>query len=521
MLFKTVSNLTGKCKLNPLPTGVSDSQLAEDFSSFFHNKVDSIRKELDDSPLFVPPKLDVPQFSSFTELDVNSTQKLIDNAKPATCDLDPIQSSIIKKYSHLFAPVITKIINTSLSTGLFATSWKTAIVKPLLKKPSLEHIKKNYRPVSNLTFVSKLVEKASLISFTQHLESYQLLPRYQSAYRQGFSTETLLMKIYNDLLFNMEYQKLSPLVAIDLSAAFDTVNHELLLKIMQNCFGICDTAKEWIASYLSGRSFEVHVNSVRSAPRNIDFSVPQGSINGPVYFTCYSSTLGACVREEDNLVGYADDHSIYGSYKAGDGEAEKNTIHQLSSSLDNIKQWMLTNRLKMNEDKTEFIIFGSSRSLLKCESTSIRVGNSNVERTSCVGLLGMQLDEHLTFKDHIAKKSRAASYAMFSLLKLRHYLSRESCLQIANALVFSHMDYGNDLFINLPASTLRPFQRIQNFTAKIILGKSKYDSSTEELKELHILPVHVRSEFKLLVLVFKCLNNLAPKYLSDLLVVKQ
>ena len=159
--------------------------------------------------------------------------------------------------------------------------------------------------------------------------------------------------------------------------------------------------------------------------------------------------------------------------------------------------------------------------MLKCESTSITVGNSNVERTSCVGLLGMQLDEHLTFKDHIAKKSRAASYAMFSLLKLRRYLSRESCLQIANALVFSHMDYGNGLFINLPASTLRPFQRIQNFTAKIILGKSKYDSSTEALKELHILPVHVRSEFKLLVLVFKCLNNLAPKYLSDLLVVKQ
>ena len=139
--------------------------------------------------------------------------------------------------------------------------------------------------------------------------------------------------------------------------------------------------------------------------------------------------LGACVRDEDNLVGYADDHCIYSCCKAGDREAEKNKIYQLSSSLDNIKQWMLTNCLKMNEGKTKFIIFGSSRSLLKCESTSIRVGNSNVEHTSCVDLLGMQLDEHLTFKEHIAKKFRAASYAMFSLLKLRRYLSRESCLQ--------------------------------------------------------------------------------------------
>ena len=516
LLFETVAQLTGKSKTNLLPEGVAEEQLANDFASSFYNKVDSIRKQLDGSPLFVSPKSNIPPFTSFGQVDINTVERLIKNAKPTTCDLDPIPSSLIKQYIDILAPVICKIINTSLSTGEFASPWKTAIVKPLLKKPNLEHIKKNYRPVSNLSFLSKLVEKASLLSFSEHLESNNLLPVYQSAYRKGYSTETLLIKVYNDILFNMEYQRLTPLVAIDLSAAFDTVNHELLLDIMEGCFGVCDNAKKWISSYLSNRNFEVKINGKHSDVVEINFSVPQGSINGPIYFTCYSSTLGSCV-DDSHLVGYADDHSIYADFKAGDKSAEIDTISHLSSTLHDVKDWMLHNRLKMNDDKTEFIIFGSNHSLPKCSTTGIWVGDSHIQRAECVSLLGIHLDQHLNLKHHIARKARAAACAMFNLMKLRRYLSKETCLQLANALVFSHMDYGNALLINLPESTLKPFQRIQNLTAKIILGRSKYDSSTQALKDLHILPVKVRCEYKVLVLVFKCLNNLAPSYLSNLL----
>ena len=140
-----------------MPHGVSDEQLAQDFAMFFHNKVDTIRKQLENCALFLPPVLDVPVFSSFPELSSSDMQKIISHAKPATCDLDPIPSSIGKKYSDMFTPVITKIVNTSLNTGEFADRWKKAIVKPLLKKPSLEPTKNNYRPVSNLSFLSKLV----------------------------------------------------------------------------------------------------------------------------------------------------------------------------------------------------------------------------------------------------------------------------------------------------------------------------------------------------------------------------
>ena len=387
----------------------------------------------------------------------------------------------------------------------------------MLKKANLDHILSNYRPVSNLSFISKLAEKASLISFTKHMDTFSLLPPYQSAYRSNYSTETLLVKLYNDVLHNMENQLLTPLVAIDLSAAFDTVDHSLLIDILENCFGVCGVARDWIVSYLADRQFDVVINDSRSSPIDINFSVPQGSINGPIYFTCYASTLSHVVGDPLKLVGYADDHNIYGSFKAGDPESEKGTLTALQVTLGNVNAWMQENRLKMNNSKSEFIIFGSNRSLPKCTTQDIDVANTVVVRSKCVKLLGVLLDENLTFKRHIAAKARIAALAMYNIRKLRQYLDTSTCLKLANALVFAHMDYCNSLFVNLPKSTLAPLQRIQNLTAKIILNRSKYDSSTEALKELHILPVSVRSEFKMLVLVFKSLHGLAPSYLSDLL----
>ena len=203
------------------------------------------------------------------------------------------------------------IINTSFVEGIFPISWKRAIVTPLLKKPSLENIMKNYGPVSNLSFLATLVEKASLISFQQHIEGNNLLPSYQSAYRCNYSTETLLLKISNDILMNFENQNLTPLVAIDLSAAFDTVNQCLLLQVLNQCYGVCNNALKWVTPYLEDRSFQVSINESNSSPMNINFSVPQGSINGPIYFTFYSSTLQTCIPPGIHLVGYADDHTIY------------------------------------------------------------------------------------------------------------------------------------------------------------------------------------------------------------------
>ena len=137
-----------------------------------------------------------------------------------------------------------------------------------------------------------------------------------------------------------------------------------------------------------------------------------------------------------------------------------------------------------------------------------------------VRLLGVTVDANLNLKHHISQKAKAASFALYKLKKIRRYLDKATSLKLANSLIFSHMDYCNSLFVNLPSSYLQPLQRVQSLTAKVILKKSKFHSSTECLRSLHILPVQARAKYKILLLVYKCLNNLAPSYLSDLLHVK-
>ncbi len=133
----------------------------------------------------------------------------------------------------------------------------------------------------------------------------------------------------------------------------------------------------------------------------------------------------------------------------------------------------MQNRLKMDDDKTEFIIFGGRQAMQKCNTNAIRVGETDVDSSPCVKLLGMTWHRHLSFKSHISLKSKAASFALFNLNKIRMHLGKGNALKLDTALVFSHMDYCNSMFVGLPKETLKPYQRIQNFAAKVILGKSK------------------------------------------------
>ena len=263
--------------------------------------------------------------------------------------------------------------------------------------------------------------------------------------------------------------------------------------------------------------FYVCINNNYSDAVALDFSVPQGSINGPIYFSCYASTFASVFTEEFHVMGYADDHCFYGSYNPADEESERNMTSSLSSTTTKVKEWMCANRLKMNDSKSELIVFGSKALLPKCHINELVIDESSIDRTDVIKLLGVQLDQHLTLEKHISSKARVAAFGMHNLRKLRKYLDLNTSLKIANSLIFSHMDYANSLFVNLPKSSVWPLQRIQNQTAKIILGRSKFSSTTDALKQLHILPVHVRAEYKLVVLVFKCLHNLAPSYLANLI----
>ena len=169
---------------------------------------------------------------SFTMIAENDLLKLIMEMPTKTCENDIIPTRLLKEILPTITPSLTKIANLSTNKGVFSEKWKSATVKPLIKSQSKGTDHQNYRPVSNLTFLSKVVEKITLNQFTQHCEDHHLLPDYQSAYRKHHSCETSLIKLVNDLLWAMEKQEVTAMTVLDLSAAFDTVDHDLLLAVL-------------------------------------------------------------------------------------------------------------------------------------------------------------------------------------------------------------------------------------------------------------------------------------------------
>ena len=205
--------------------------------------------------------------------------------------------------------------------------------------------------------MSKLIENAAQTQLMTHFTDHNLLPKHQNAYRKNFSTETAILNICDNIWTSMEKNKLTSIISLDLSVAFDTVNHSILLKVMRNYFGIADMALDWISCYLRNRKFSVHIDSFSSNTKTMNFSIPQGSILGPTLFNCYVSTLMEIIPEnEENFVpGYADDHALINTFHPENIDISP----KLVSDICCIKDWMNRNQLKMNDAKTEFIVFGS------------------------------------------------------------------------------------------------------------------------------------------------------------------
>lgn len=519
-LFAVIKSLTGVSSDNPLPEASSDKALAEGFTDFFSNKIETIRESFNQVTPFEPNPVDCEMLSEFQPVTEAELHKLIVSAKPTTCMLDVWPTTLLKRFLHVLLPVLTRLVNGSLSDGIFLAKWKKAVVKPLIKKSNLDHVYMNYRPVSNLSFLSKIIEKVVNNQLQSHIQTNCLLPDYQSSYRANYSTETVLLKLCDDIWQSMERGNATSMVALDLSAAFDTVNHSILCSVLEKRFGIKGTALEWTKEYLKDRCFQVQINSVLSDPININYSVPQGSILGPVFFTCYAATLDEYTHDRvASLSGYADDHALTDSFKPGD-ENEMNTVKSLEGTVSDVRDWMNVNHLKMNDKKTEYIIFGNKQQRRKCFHSSVLVGNEYVPAVDSMKYLGANLDEQLTFKKHIATKCSVAACNLYKIIKLKRYLSDMSMKTLMSALVLSHFDYLNSLFVGLAESTIRPMQRLQNTAAKVATGARKYDSATKARIQLHWLPIRQRCIYKMLVITYKALHGMAPEYLTNKLIIK-
>lgn len=516
-LYKFVTEITGSKVQNPMPSGESDNAIADSFADHFMNKISKIRESLKTYPNYEPSVKNVENLPKFDELSEDDVKKIINNMQSKSCELDVLPTVVLKMFLTELLPLITKLVNLSLSQGIFPEKWKQAVVRPLLKKVGLDLIYSNYRPVSNLPFLSKVIEKAALLVLNSHAEKHKLLPTNQSAYRKNHSCESALLRLVNDLLGAMEKQEVTALIAIDLSAAFDTVDHSILIDVLNKQYGLTSTALSWVDSYLHPRSCRVNVNSAYSTSRALECSVPQGSCLGPWLYLAYAGTLFDDIPPTVTLRGFADDHTMDKSFSPNIQNSEKNTISDLENAGETTNNWMNSNKLKMNTSKTEFIMFGSKQQLTKCETKSIKIVNDTINKENCIRYLGAFLDENLNFKEHVKRKCRTAMINFMRIKNIRQYLTKEATETLVLSLVMSHLDYCNSILYGIANCDLQKMQRIQNMCAKLVLSRSKYDSSKQALFDLHWLPVKARISFKILTYMFNCSKGNAPDYLTELL----
>ena len=320
----------------------------------------------------------------------------------------------------------------------------------------------------------------------------------------------------------MDGKEVVCLILLDLSTAFDTVSHDILLNCLHHQFGITGTALAWVRDYLSNRtqrvSVEVNRKKAESHKVLLKQGVPQGSILGLLLFTLYVSPIGdICHQHNINFHGYADDTQNYLSFRPDKHDTNKiRCKEKLERCISEVGTWMCTNLLKLNDNKTEFLLIGTRNMLNQSGSMLIKVGNDNIANTDKARNLGVTFDKHLNNTDHINNLSSTLFFTSRNIARVWHLLDHDSTKIIVQALIMSKLDNCNSLLIGSTKYNLQKLQKIHNMCCHIIFEVKKYDPITPHLRNLHWLKVEQLIKYKISVIMYKCVHNLAPGYLKDL-----
>ena len=516
-LYKILDELVGNRKKSKLPEGYADDELAEMFAEFFTDKINDIVNTFTETPDGVSyfPNVQRKVMSRFRLIHLEKLKSILSRVRYTYCDNDPVNIADIagsERFDELLM-VLLNIINLCIRNNNFPDSEKMAIIRPIIKGALDSQILSSYRPISNLTFLSKVLEAVILDQLLEFLVAEGLIPDWQSAYREKYSTETVLCSIVNDLITLMDDSKCGIILLLDLSAAFDTVVHELLLHDLHT-IGIRDDALQLLANYLTGRTYCVQVGQSLSRPKKLERGVPQGSVLGPVLFCIYTIELSWLLEKHE--VGfrlYADDTQFY--LVLNNINVVQNKINDI---MKDVKNWMNKKQLKLNETKTECLIVGRDCDLNKLDDIqNIMVNDVQIAVRPAVKDLGVTLDRSLSMNTQINNVVRLAGYNLRNIAFLKKYVNEDMIRRMVQNFVISRLDYCNSIYYGLPKFQLKKLQKILNRSVRLIKGLSPQDRITPAMIDLHWLPVKARLEYKINILTYQALKFGKPKYIRDLL----
>ena len=305
------------------------------------------------------------------------------------------------------------------------------------------------------------------------------------------------------------------LVMFDLSAAFDTIDHQItwiIVQRMKDIFGVQGDALKWVASYLTERYQVVNIDGHISSSAQLLYGVPQISVMGPKKYTMYTKPLGEIIRKHGlGYHIYADDTQLYIAFK-GDDENRK-CLNTMEACLLDVQKWMAANLLKLNNDKTEVVLFAPKQITVSTRNISVAVGNTHVSAITSVRNLGVMLDTTLSMDDQVKAVCRTAYAQLRGIGHIRRYLTTDAAKKVVNSLVTTRLDYCNSLLYGIPGRLLARLQKVQSTAARIVSRTSRYAHITPVLHELHWLPIESRLKYKVLLMAHRALHGSAPQYM--------
>ena len=431
------------------------------------------------------------------------------NALPQNkaCGLDGIPSRLLKEAKEIIALSLTYIFNLSIKTGISPNEWKIAKVTPIFKDGK-KYIPDNYRPISVLPAVTKLIERIIFNQLYSYLTDHALLSCTQSGFRPLHSTMTALLDATNNWLLNIDDGLPNGIIFLDLKKAFDTMDHGILLEKLK-LYGVNQSSLCWFSSYLSEREQRTFVDGALSDNYKIKCGIPQGSILGPLFFIIYINDLPSCDLYSTVRM-YADDTSLTIAH------SDENILEQrMNHDLCEINTWLIANRLSLNVVKTKYMIVASKHKIKQLDHNfQIKVNQQLLKRERTYKYLGVEIDESLTWGHQIEKILKIVSGAIGALRRVRHLLPQETLISMYNSLVLPYFDYCSTVWETCGKGMTDKLQTLQNRAARVITSSNYEIRSVEILKKLNWENLETRRSKQLAVLMYKIINEKTPNYLT-------
>lgn len=495
---------------------IEDSKsIANEFNNYFISIADRLKEPIENASHdklreFCKQRLPLDAFFKIPLISVEKVLKYLktlDISKSTGCD--NVGPRLLKIAAPFISDSLAYLCNLSFRSGEFPSFWKCAKVKPLHKSGACDDVN-NYRPISILPVLSKLIEKHVHDAFMSFLNEYDLLYVNQSGFRPKHSCETALISMVGKWLQAVNDGKLIGVVLVDFRKAFDLVDHKILIEKLKE-YQLDDYAIDWFRSYLEGRVQYVDIDNVSSDDQLVTCGVPQGSILGPLLFLLFINDLPLHTTNVSTDL-YADDTTLYDI-----GKSKPDLERNLSIAVTNLSKWCTNNGMVINYDKTKMMLITTKqkRALLEYTNLNISINSHDLACVSGDKILGVHVDDNLLWTNHIDITTKKLSRNIWLLSQISKYLPIRHRVTYYKSYIQPHIDYCNIIWANANKSGISKIERLQRRACKIIMDYN-YDNVLQTMADLNIMTIHERAFLRTAKFMYKVSNGTTPMYINEL-----